>query len=119
MIEEYRAQIERALVYSGGTHDFEDIVELVESGEAQFWPGEDSAVVTQVVEYPRAKQLHVWVAAGNLAGLEAMVPEIEAWAKEQGCTGATMIGRPGWERTFLARMGWKRTAVLMETQWQE
>jgi len=116
-IEHYRSHIEAALKYGGDTHSFEDVVEMIEANDAQLWTGPDSVMVTQVVVYPRRKILMVWVAGGHLAELEAMAPAVEAWAKSEGCTGAMMLGRPGWERTFLARTGWKRTAVLMEKQW--
>lgn len=112
-IQNYRSHIEAALQYSGGTHTFEDIVEGVERGELQFWPGPDSVIVTEIAQYPRRKALHFFLAGGHLPELEAMTPEILAWGREQGCNQATLCGRRGWDRTFLTRTGWAVTQELV------
>lgn len=115
-IREYRIVIESALAYGSGTHTFDDIVELVESGRAQFWPGLNSAVVTQIDRQPRRNVLYFFLAGGNLAELEAMEPLILEWGREQGCTLAAMLGRPGWERTFMQRSGWKSSLKMFEKE---
>lgn len=106
-IEDYRAGIEAALVYAGGTHTFDDIVAGVAAGDYQFWPGPSSVVITEIVEYPRLRALNFFLAGGgNLAELEAMTPHILEWGRTQGCTRALFTGRRGWTRTFLTRTGW-------------
>jgi hypothetical protein len=115
LINRYRSQIEAALGYEGGNYSFDDVVAMVNSGVMQLWTRPQSVAITTINVYPQRKTLHFFIAGGNLSELENMLPEIETWAKAQGCTGATLLGRPGWERTFLARKGWTRTAVLMET----
>lgn len=118
-LSRYRQQIEAALQHAGDTHRLEDIQKMVDDGYAQAWTGERSIAVTQIVQYPTKKVLHFFVVGGDLAELQARYPEVEAYAKREGCSGMSLLGRPGWERTFLARTGWKRTAVLMETEWQK
>lgn len=113
-INDFRRYIEGALAYSGGTHTFEDVCEMVVAGTLQFWPGVDSAIVTEIINTPRQRSLHFFLAGGNLAELEAMVPGVCDWGREQGCTVAGLTGRRGWERTFLARTGWAPTLVLFE-----
>lgn len=113
-IDNYRTYIEDALAYAGGTHTFEDIRDAVTAGTLQFWPGVTSAIVTEVIDTPRKRSLHFFLAGGNLAELEAMTPGILDWGREQGCTVAGLTGRRGWERTFLARTGWVPTLVLFE-----
>jgi hypothetical protein len=109
-----RPHIEAALSYGGGTHTFEDVAAMIDQGEAIFWPGPNSVIVTQIIEHPRSRTLHFFLAGGNLAELERMVPGILSWAKtERGCTAASMTGRKGWERTFLTRGGWKSNLVVM------
>lgn len=108
-----RPHIEAALGYSGGTHTYEDVVEMIGAGRLQFWPGPNSAVVTEIIEYPRHKTLHFFLAGGNLAELEKMYPVIEEWGRYEGCTAASLTGRPGWERTFLKREGWQSKLVVM------
>jgi hypothetical protein len=110
----YRPQIEAALVYSGHSHTFDDVAQLVKDGKAQFWGGPTSVVITQVVLEPQHKVLHFFLAGGNLAELEKMTPLIEQWGREQGCTRASLVGRKGWDRTFLSRQGWHNGLVVLE-----
>lgn len=112
-IHEARPHIDAALQYSGGTHTFDDVVKGVEADVMQFWPGPNSAIITEIQEYPRKRILHFFLAGGNLAELERMLPVIEAWGRENGCTAATLAGRLGWQRTFLVNEGWKTKLVVM------
>lgn len=102
--------VQAALDYAGGTHRLGDVRDAVLSGEAQFWPGERSAVVTEVVVYPRAKAVRFWLAGGDLGELKAMEKAVVAWAKGQGCDRAEILGRGGWER---ALEGYARTCVAL------
>lgn len=116
-LEAHRSQIEGALGYAGGTHTFEDIRAAVEAGSLQYWPGVRSAIITEIIEYPRSRALNFFLAGGDLAELEAMYPTIEQWGREQGCSIAVMSGRKGWERSFLTRTeGWEPTLVVLEKQ---
>lgn len=112
-LEQARPHIEAALGYSTGTHTFGDVVRMVDEGRLQFWPGPHSAIVTEIIEYPQQRTLHYFLAGGNLAEIERMLPEIEAWGRAQGCTAASLTGRKGWERTFLKREGWTSSLVVM------
>lgn len=90
---------------------------MVEQGRAQFWPGPNSVLITEVVDHPRKKVLHFFLAAGNLRELNAMYPGVERWGKEQGCTAATLSGRKGWERVPASnRAGWQVKQVLMQKE---
>jgi hypothetical protein len=106
-----RKYIEDALEYSGGTHTFDDIAAGVLSGDFQLWHKDNSAIVTEIVVYPRLKDLHFFLAGGNLDELQQMTPIIEDWGKSVGCTRVTLAGRKGWQRTFLKDRGY-------EPQWQ-
>ena len=113
-LDEARDYLEPALSYAGGTHLWEDIVQGVAEGRYQYWPGARSAIITEIIEYPRQRTLHYFLAGGNLAALEVMVPLINEWGRKHGCTAASMVGRRGWERSFLSRTeGWTPTAVVM------
>jgi hypothetical protein len=102
----YRRQIEAALQYTGGTHTFDDVCVAVEAGRLQFWPGPRSVIITEILEDPQCRTLNFFLAGGSLVELEAMAPGILEWGKAQGCTRAVMLGRKGWERSFLTRTGW-------------
>lgn len=111
----YKRYIEEALQYAAGSHTYEDVVEALADGRMQLWPGPASVVITELVENPRNRTLHYFLAGGDngsLAQIEAMWPHIEAWGKARGATHATFVGRKGWERTFVRRVGYEPTHVL-------
>lgn len=109
----YRTLIESALVYAGGTFTYEDVVREVESGEAQFWPGPNSCIVTQIDEQPSRKILHFFIVAGNKAELMAMEPLVCEWGRENGCTMARGMGRKGWKKSWLMDLGWVDTELVV------
>ena len=113
-LDRARPHIEAALSYASGTHTFEDVAADISAGRAILWPGENSAVVTRIVEHPRKRTLHFFLAGGNLAELEVMLPIIMQWGRERGCSSASLTGRRGWERTFLTKKeGWHADLVVL------
>lgn len=99
--ERCKPYIEAALHHARGTHTVDDVWAAVQIGDAQFWPGERSAVVTEILHFPRKKALHFWLCGGDLKELvETIRPAIEAWGVEQGCAVATTAGRNGWRRAL-------------------
>lgn len=102
-----RQHVEAALEYSGGTHNFDDIVEMVQDNKLQVWPASESIVLTEIIIYPRLKNLHYFLAGGDLIELSRMRPMIESWGKSLGCTRVTLAGRKGWARTFLQDKGYR------------
>jgi hypothetical protein len=111
----YRVQIQSALDYAGDTHTVDDVADMIAAGRAFLWPGPASVIVTELVEHPRQKLLHFFLAAGVRRELAAMTPYILAWGRSQGCTRASLVGRKGWQRTFLKDTGWAVSdLVIME-----
>lgn len=115
-MQPYRTQIEAALSYADATHCYEDVAEMVAAGHAQFWPGPASCIVTELVSFPRKRVLNVFLAGGTLPELEAMIPIVLDWAKDQGCVAASFTGRRGWARTFVERMGWHPSPMVTFTK---
>lgn len=105
-LERLRHHVEAALEYSGGTHDFDDIVEMVRKDQLQVWPATQSIVLTEIIVYPRLKNLHYFLAGGDLDELSRMRPMIESWGKSLGCTRVSLAGRRGWAKTFLKDEGY-------------
>ena len=105
-LERLRHHVEAALEYSGGTHNFDDVAEMVEQNRLQLWPAKDSVVLTEIIVYPRLKNLHYFLAGGDLDELSRMRPLIESWGKSVGCTRVTLAGRRGWAKTFLKDEGY-------------
>ena len=104
-IDTCREWIEAALEYSGGTHDFSDIVEGISSGTMQLWPAPKGCIVTEIVIYPKKKVLNVFLGGGELEQIMDMHIDVINWAKAQGCSALTMTGRLGWKKP-LALHGW-------------
>lgn len=108
-----RRPLERAIAEGGGIDDFDGVYQDVAGGRMQLFAAGQSVLVTQIQEYPRARVLQLCYAAGRLADLEPWLDAVLAWGKSKGCTKAVMIGRRGWERTFL-RNRLQPTNVVME-----
>ena len=105
-LERLRQHVEAALEYSGGTHRFEDVLEMVAKNQLQVWPATQSIVLTEIIVYPRLKNLHYFLAGGDLDELSRMRPMIESWGKSLGCTRVTLAGRRGWQKSFLKDEGY-------------
>jgi hypothetical protein len=98
-----------ALEYSGGSHDLEDVKAAVERGEARLWGWPNSAVVTELQNWPRGRFLLIWLAGGALDELrDVMLPQVEDYGREQGCDRVYVIGRSGWAK---ALPGYRQVAV--------
>lgn len=112
-LQRLRPHIERALSYSDDTHLYDDVAEMVSADRAVLWSGPDSVIVTETILDPRRKSLHFFLAAGQMAELEIMTPHILEFGRMEGCTKATLIGRKGWQRSFLSRTGWSPSPLVM------
>lgn len=90
--------IQRAVERTDGAFDIEYVREGVLSGDAQLWPGQNSAVVTRIETHPSGlKACLLWLAGGDdLAELKKLETAISAWAKRMGCERMEIIGRRGW-----------------------
>lgn len=101
-----RHWIEAAVEHCRHTHSIEDIEQGIADGTYQFFSMPNCAVVVRIVEYPRKKCLNYFLVGGDLNELMTkMEPHLTAWAKSQGCTVATLVGRAGWLRT-LGKLGY-------------
>lgn len=115
-LERLRQHVEAALEYSGGTHRFEDVLEMVEKNQLQVWPATQSIVLTEIIVYPRLKNLHYFLAGGDLDELSRMRPMIESWGKSIGCTRVSLAGRRGWAKTFLKDEGYSPQWTVLAKQ---
>lgn len=83
-----------------GSHSLEDVWTGVAAGEHHFWPGRRSAAVGELVQHPRRRDYHVWLAGGDLRELIEMERSACAFARELGCDRITLHGRKGWARAL-------------------
>lgn len=112
---EFRPQVERALEYAGGTHTVGDVEDALLAGDAQLWVQGDGLVVSEIEDMPQKRVMRLWLAAGELADITSLWPDIRAFAAEQGCDRMVVLGRRGWWPT-LESLGWRRTLVVYETE---
>lgn len=83
-----------------GTHDADDVWNVIEAGQAQLWPTPNSAVVTKIDTYPKARILQAWLAGGKLREIRSTEARIREWAKAAGCDFFVIAGRRGWARAL-------------------
>lgn len=89
-----------ALEYAHNSHSFEQVIDIVKRGDAQFWAFPDSAIVTEIIEYPQRRTLRFWLAGGNLKRLLDVEPKIRKWSILYQCEAVEIIGRKGWEKVL-------------------
>lgn len=88
-----------ALEYSLAGWTVDDLRAGVAAGQAQFWPGEGAALVTEIASYPNRRVLEAVAAGGDGAEIvDVLRPRAEAWARANGCAAVMVAGRPGWTR---------------------
>lgn len=89
-------------------------------GEMQIWcagPGDlvRLVVFTKITNFPAARMLHCFLAFGNGLdddALDALVAQLQRFAKDFGCERAEIVGRAGWEQK-LKKYGFKKDSVAM------
>ena len=112
--ERLSGKLEEALAYTSGAHSLDTVWAGIEKGTLQFWPFQQSFLITELHLSPTGlKTLHFFLGGGSLDELKLLQPLVLEWGKTQGAEAATFTGRRGWERTFLTReSGWQPTHTL-------
>ena len=108
----YRELLEMALARAGGTHTYEDVLQAIRVGDMFFWPASKSCMVTEIVQYPRLRALHVFLAAGDLAEIKNMESSLISFAKSLKCSALSMSGRKGWTKA-LKELGWQESHITL------
>jgi hypothetical protein len=102
-------------MYSGGTHEFIDIVNGVLSGTMQLWAGERGCAVTEITVYPRKKILHVFLAGGDMEQILDFQESAAEFARINKCDSMTIAGRRGWTRV-LDKHDWEESFCVMSKE---
>lgn len=108
LIKWLRSAIERG----GDTHTFQDVMRKIFAGDFQLWLGPEGAAVTQVIDFPQKRVIHVLYAGGKMGQIIDFQESAAAWGKAIGCSEMTLSGRFGWQRV-LDKHGWKPQTVVM------
>lgn len=110
---------DKALDIGGNTHTREDIAEGIKLGRFQYFGDDECCLVTEIIEYPRKRVLHLFIAAGNLNKLlEEYLPRVKQFAADNGCASLTSVSRKGFLKRFPA-YGFKPKCVTFELQIKE
>ena len=108
--ERSREWLQAALDHDFGTHNLDDVWELLASGVAQIWPMPHAVMVTTIDRYPRKYVLRGWLSGGDLNEIKAEEPKIRAWAERNGFDAIVIGGRAGWLRAF---EGYEKAATVI------
>lgn len=88
-----------AIELTHGTHNEDDIIAGIVTGQYKLWRKGSSGVVTDIALYPRMKCLNYFLIGGDMTDIKALNTDIEVYAKQQGCARITgLAARRGWER---------------------
>lgn len=105
---------DRALHKGGDTHSRQDVAEGVASGRYQYFGDDSCALVTEIVEYPNGRRLHIFLAAGDYSRIvETWIPKLRDFAADNGCASITTTARHGFLKR-LPKIGWRPTHTVFE-----
>lgn len=105
---------EKALCKGGDTHTRSDVADGVKSGRYQYFGDDASCLVTEILEYPQGRRLHIFIAAGDYARIiNTWLPKVRDFASENGCSSITTTARHGFLRR-LPKIGWRPTHTVFE-----
>lgn len=98
--------LKRLSPHSG--YGIEDVYEAVEQKKMQLWAGEYYVVLTQVIQHPQFKTLHLFFVAGDKIDVwEATALDLLVdFARAKGCERITAHGRDGW-KSRMKKCGFK------------
>lgn len=94
----------------------DNVLTAVQFGSMHLWDILDGQAicVTELQDYPRYRQMLVYLVAGTKAKdwIASGNRQLDAFAKSQNCKYVVFQGRPGWKR-FTERMGYGDEIVMM------
>ena len=102
--------IEKAVKHQD-EYSIEDVEEILRQGFFTLWPGKNSAIITQIVNFPQIKAINIHFAGGEFQELQSMLSNIEQFAKDTGIKRLYLGGRKGWIRK-LKHLGFKKNYLI-------
>lgn len=106
--ELWRDKIADALEkHAHGTYTIEDIEGYIADGMMLMWATEKSLALLEIIDYPQAKCLHVFMVVGEINDVFQHMQFVEDYAQFIGCDMLTANGRVGWAKE-LKKKGWQQ-----------
>lgn len=110
-LEDVRRLIASGLEYDP-SYSVDDVLKEVREHTAELMYRDRSLVVWNLIERPRSKCFHIWIAAGDLEEIiNEIYPALVERARELGCDQMSYVGRRGWIRV-LKDKGFKEVATV-------
>jgi hypothetical protein len=112
-----------------GRFNVDDILRFVLTGCMQLWavfsPEEQKIyghIVTEIKQYPQFKMLviqYCCLEPNHMAYVEDKMQDVaERFAKDSGCTGIELVGRPGWGKR-ISKYGYEMQSVTYQKFFKE
>ena len=104
-----------ALPRLGGTHDLPDIIQLIMNGDVWLWISDKSFILTEVIQYPKLKELNFLLAGGDMDDLLEFDDILTDYAKTEGCARIQSYGRLGFSRNRgMKALGYRQHQIVMQ-----
>ena len=104
----YEQKMARVLDHMGSTHLVSDILTAIGEGKMQSHVVNNSWAITQVQDFPRARQLQLLAMVGDLKDLDPLHGKILDYANAVNAGLLSTYGRLGWLREgSYSRFGWR------------
>jgi hypothetical protein len=107
----YHKKLARVLDRMGSLYTVNDLLTAIREGRMQSFTHNNSWVITQIQDFPRARQLELIAYVGDLTDLDALHDKILKYADEVNAGLLSTHGRMGWLREgSFERLGWRLKA---------
>ena len=102
----YHRKLARVLARMGGLYMLNDILTAIAEGRMQSFVEDNCWAITEVQDFPRARQLMIISMVGDLADGDALLEQIFAYADKVNASLVSAFGRMGWTPSARSR-GWR------------
>ena len=107
----YQQKLARVLDVMGALYTVDDILTAIGEARMQSFAVGNSWAITQVQDFPRARQLQLVAMVGDLSDVEALHDKVLAYADAVNAGLLATHGRMGWLREgSWRRLGWRLKA---------
>lgn len=118
--------LEKSEMWTRGRAKVKDILEFLLSGQMHLWMVYDQDdsnvkpygyVITEIKQYPQCKMLAIQYCAGERNHMshveDRMFQVLESFARDAGCAGIELFGRPGWT-AHVKKYGYESQTIVYE-----